>query len=118
MSIFNCIGETIKKYGSTVKVKNGTQSINTKAFVEPLRYKNKIYIGGQCRSLGFYKSERYLYVGPAEHALTAESSVIETQGAKYIVKRSETYCVKDSPIYEWAILSPYGEVLEDEYDAD
>ena len=64
------------------------------------------------------KREKYLYVGKSDHRLVENESVIETHGNKYIVKRCETYFVKDTPVYEWAILVPYGEEREDEYDSD
>ena len=99
-------------------INQGGSEINTRAFLEPLRYRNKIYIGGEYRKLGFLKREKYLYVGKSDHRLVENESVIETHGNKYIVKRCETYFVKDTPVYEWAILVPYGEEREDEYDSD
>lgn len=119
MGIFNSVCETIKRYGSTVTILDkGGKSTKTKAFVEPLRYKNKIYIGGQYHLLGLSENEKYLYIGLPENTLTANSSVIETHGRKYIVKRRETYYVTDSPVYVWAILAPFSQALEDDYESD
>ena len=64
------------------------------------------------------RREKYLYVGKSAHRLVENKSVIEMKDSKYIVKRCETYFVKDTPVYEWAILVPYGEELEDDYDSD
>ena len=55
-------------------------------------------------------------MGQTTHPLKENSSVIESHGEKYLVKRCETYYVKDTPVYEWAILVPWGEEREDEYD--
>ena len=118
MSIFNCVGGIIKRYGSNVSISDSESTIKTKAFVEPLRYRNKIYIGGQYHHLGVNRIDKYLYIGPPELELKELSSVIETQSGKYIVKRCETYYVKDYPIYVWAILLPYGERLEDDYESN
>lgn len=118
MSIFNSIGETINRYGSRVKIEHNGSTVTANAFVEPLRYRNRIYIGGQRRTLGKAQRQSYLYIGNADHKLIENKSVIETQGGKYIVKRSETYYVKNFPVYEWAILYPFGERLEDEYEPD
>ncbi len=118
MSLFSCVDKEIGRYGSQVTINQGGSEINTRAFLEPLRYRNKIYIGGEYRKLGFLKREKYLYVGKSDHRLVENESVIETHGNKYIVKRCETYFVKDTPVYEWAILVPYGEEREDEYDSD
>ena len=118
MSLFSCVDKEIGRYGSQVTINQGGSEINTRAFLEPLRYRNKISIGGEYRKLGFLKREKYLYVGKSDHRLVENESVIETHGNKYIVKRCETYFVKDTPVYEWAILVPYGEEREDEYDSD
>ena len=118
MSLLSCVDREIGRYGSSVTIDQGGDKISTKAFLEPLRYRNKIYIGGEYRTLGFLRREKYLYVGKSVHRLVENESVIETQGNKYIVKRCETYFVKDTPVYEWAILVPYGEEREDDYDTD
>lgn len=118
MSVFNSVGTTIKKYGSSVRIINGSTACSTKAFVEPLRYKNKVYIGGEYHQLGSFKKEKYLYIGVPQMNLEENNTVIEMHENKYIVKRCEKYYVKDIPVYVWAILQPYGEALEDEYDAD
>ena len=76
----------------------------------------RIYIGGEYRSVGMYNREKYLYVGKCDYPLKENESVIESHGNKYIVKRRETFYVKDTPVYEWAILVPCGEEAEDEYD--
>lgn len=118
MSIFGSIKETIKRYGNNVIIFDNGKKVKAKAFIEPLRYKNKVYVGGQYRLLGVDRSEKYLYVGCAENQLSERSTVIEMQNSKYIVKRCETYYVKDYPIYVWAILTPYGDDLEDDYESD
>lgn len=118
MSLLNCVDKEIGRYGTGVVIRQNGECVSTRAFVEPLRYRNKIYIGGECRELGTTRREKYLYVGKSSHRLEENKSVIESRGGKFIVKRCETYFVKDTPVYEWAILVPYGEEREDDYDSD
>ena len=118
MSLLNCVDKEIGRFGSLVSITQRGTCVNTRAFLEPLRYRNKIYIGGEYHPLGFLRREKYLYVGKSSHRLIENESVIEAQGSKYIVKRCETYYVKDTPIYEWAILVPYGDEREDDYGSD
>lgn len=118
MSIINSVGATISRYGSEVTIRQDGDSISARAFVEPLRYRNRIYIGGQYHILGQHRRQKYLYIGSASHPLRENACVIEAHGSKYIVKRSETYYVKDYPVYEWAILLPCGEPREDEYGSE
>ena len=118
MSLLSCVDREIGRFGSGVTITHAGSCIKTRAFLEPLRYRNRIYIGGEYHPLGYLRKEKYLYVGKASHPLVENESVIETHGNKYIVKRCETYYVKDTPVYEWAILVPYGEELEDDYGPD
>ena len=118
MSIITAVGETIKRYGCSITLATGEKKVNTKAFVEPLRYKNRVYVGGQYHYLGFKRSEKYLYIGSPEHELSENATVIEMHYRKYIVKRCEIYYIDDRPVYVWAILLPYGTELEDDYESD
>lgn len=69
-------------------------------------------------TIGFMKREKYLFIGTPDMNLNENRTVIEAASGKYIVKRCERYFVQDNPIYTWAIMVPYGERREDDYDAD
>lgn len=118
MSIFDSVAVTINRYGSSIKIVDSGSEVKTKAFIQPLRYKNKVYVGEQYRLLGADRTDKYLYIGLPQNKLIENSSVIEMQNSKYIVKRCEVYYVKDNPIYMWAILGSCGEDLEDDYESD
>lgn len=118
MSIVNALISSIARYGGDITVTSNGSTVRGRAIVEPLRYRNKIYIGGEQRHLGFVKREKYLFIGTTDFDLTENHSVIESVSGKYIVKRCERYYVQDRPIYTWAILVPFGERREDDYDAD
>ena len=103
MSLVSNIVGTINKYGRDVRLINGDTEILTGAFIEPLRYKNKIYIGGEYRNLK--GTDRYLYVGkPKLFKLKEGETLIEESGIKYLVERTESYIVNDEVIYDWAII--------------
>jgi len=118
MSLLSCVDSEILRYGSQVTIISGGEQVQTRAFVEPLRYRNKIYIGGEYRPLGVAIREKYLYIGRPAYPLRENHSVVEAHGERYLVKRSETFFVRDMPVYEWAIMVPYGAEREDDYDAD
>ncbi len=118
MGIISTVGETIKRYGCKINVLSGEDSVSSRAFIEPLRYKNKVYVGGEYHYLGKRRSEKYLYIGPPDLKLEENTSVIEMQSKKYIVKRCEIYYVNDRPVYVWAILLQYGKALEDDYESN
>ncbi len=118
MGILNSVAAMINRYGSAVTINNGGEITQTRAFVQPIRYKNKIYIGGRRHVLGAYSNEKYLYIGKPSDQIVEDVSVIECAGNKYIVKRQETFLTGDEPVYVWAILIAYTEQMEDEYDSD
>lgn len=118
MSIYKMVADTIKRYGNKVEITTKNKTEHTKAFVEPLRYKNKIYVGDVKRLMGSDRTEKYLYVGLPENPLVENCSVIETAERKYIVNRCENYYVNDMPVYVWAILKAHGNDLEDDYEPD
>ena len=118
MSIFNSVAAMISRHGSSVIIRNGDSTTNTRAFVEPLRYKNRIYIGGRKHFLGMYNNEKYLFIGKPSDSIIEDKSIVECGGDKFIVKRMEVYRVNDEPVYIWAIMTRYQERTEDEYDSD
>ncbi len=116
MGIFDLATATIKRYGSDVLIETDGTAQSTKAFVQPLRYKNKVYVGGQYHLLGMYKKEKSLFIGSPDARLSENRSVITANAERFVVKRCETYYIQSTPIYVWAILEPYGDKLEDDYD--
>ena len=102
MSFAETIANEFDKYGQAVRIINGDDVFVTNAFVEPLRYRNTMYIGGEYRKLK--GNDKYLYVGKPGFPLKEKITIIETNGTRCLVIRKETYWVKNSKIYDWAIL--------------
>lgn len=102
MSFAENVAIEFDKYGQEVKIINGDDMHVTRAFIEPLRYHTKIYIGGEYRDLK--GTGKYLYIGKPGFDLKEQTTVIKANGMRYLVIRVETYCVNDSKIYDWAIL--------------
>lgn len=118
MSIFSSARGIIERYGLEITVAQNGEKKHTKAFIQPLRYNSKYYGFGEHHKTGFLRTERYLYIGPPDIELISGESVIESVENKYIVMRTEIYRTQGCEIYAWAILTPYGEAVEDEYEAD
>ena len=106
MNIMPSVIKSIQTYGEDVTVINDDNKVSTRAFVEPLRYRNKIYIGGEYRTLGMKHSEKYLYVGVPDVTLVENKTIIKRKDNEYLVKRVERYYVKEQIAYTWAILIP------------
>ena len=98
--------KSIQTYGEDIAVINDDNKVSTRAFIEPLHYRNKIYIGGEYRTLDMKRLEKYLYVGIPDITLVENKTIIERKDEKYLVKRVERYYVKEQVVYTWAILIP------------
>lgn len=104
----NIIKSSIEKYGNVIQIKyTDGNTISSKAFVEPLRYKHKMYIGGKERDLDSLKriKKKYLYVGKPNVSLH-KGDIVLWQDFEFDVETVEKYIQKeDNAMYIWAILS-------------
>lgn len=110
MSIADSVHNLINRYGSRLEISNGKDITAVRAFIQPLRYKNKMYIDGSFLPGGYIDGGHYLYIGSPEIRFDKgfEDVVITTaDNESFIVKRAELYTLSDVPIYIWAILTPY-----------
>jgi len=85
---------------------DGWQSENFGVFIQPLRYKNKMYLGGVNTRIGFNREGYYLYLGPPEHDLTLPGPGLWIQcgGEKYTVDRAEAVHFGEEKSHVWAII--------------
>ncbi len=116
MSIAHSVAGLIKRYGDTVLIDTGRMTKEDKAIIQPLMYKNKMYIGGDVLPIGYLDKGHYQMTGPVGILGDSPGEVIIThRGSRYIVKRSETISASDEDLYTWAVLELYGEEVSDEY---
>lgn len=104
MSISDVVSSSIQRYGQDVTIYSGDDAVATRAFIEPLRYRTRLYIGGDYRQLGTANRNKYLYVGNPNYPLEEYHSIIESGGIKYRPIRCEEYIVDNKCVYIWAIL--------------
>lgn len=101
-------------YGQEIKLKDslGWSSPTFGGFIQPLRYKNKMYLNGVNTVIGFNSQGHYLYIGPPDHDLTALTNEqwLESNGKKFTVDRCEKVYFKNEVIYLWAIIREIVEV--------
>ncbi len=105
------------KYGVTcyLTVPNEWNSEHFKAYIQPIRYKTKLYLEGEHTEIGVNKNDVYLYLGPANHDLTRLSEnarVVDKSGNLYKIDKSERIFFGDECIYIWAVIRKTTEVKE------
>ncbi len=86
--------------------KDGKTITEMKAFISPLRYKNKMYLYGVNTEIGYNSQGHYLYIGPPNPDLTAaeDGEYITCLGEKYRIDRAEKVYKGDEVFYIWAII--------------
>jgi len=108
MSETKDIRHVMERFGRQVRLclPDGWSSENFGAFLQPLRYKNKMYLGGVNTSIGFNRGGYYLYMGPPEHDLTqlSREAWIQCGDERYTVDRAELVQSGDEPSHIWAII--------------
>ncbi len=100
-SIFNKHGrpaQLVTKEGETTK--------EMRAFISPLRYKNKMYLYGVNTEIGYNSQGHYLYIGPPDPDITlaTDGEYISCAGEKYRIDRAEKVYKGESVFYIWAII--------------
>lgn len=102
------------KYGQDIifKGSDGWSTPIFGGFIQPLRYKNKMYLNGVNTVIGFNSQGHYLYIGPPDHDVSAvaKNRWIESHGKKFTVDRSEKVYFKNEVVYYWAIIREIVEV--------
>lgn len=103
------------RYGKSMRLTDGDgwTSAFFKAFLQPLRYKNKMYMEGTYTPIGRDMNGLYLYIGPDDHDLSRiekHGRVIDGENRQYIIQRVEKVFCGDKIFYFWAILKEVKEV--------
>lgn len=80
-----------------------------KAFLQPLRYKNKMYLQGNFTDIGLSAQGYYLYIGPPEFDLkeAEDDGFLSAGGEKYQIDRAEKIYRGSDVWYVWAVLRSY-----------
>ena len=103
------VTKMLNKFGGTVYLSgaDGWNSPHFKAFIQPLRYKTKLYLQGEHTPIGINKNDVYLYIGPASHDITKLDityRIHDRDNNKYMIDRAEKIMVKDTIVYIWAVI--------------
>lgn len=105
-ALFNPI---INKMGVTFEImKNGSVSSSFKGILQPLRYKNKIYLEGVPTELGYDNLKKYLLLSPPEFDLSTLDNIntyLCFDGNHYSIDHTEKVLFLGKPAYTWSIIS-------------
>lgn len=108
------LGRLFERHGRLVSLKDGPgRPVAYHAIIQPLRYKNKMYLQGAYSDVGYVDPGFYLYLGPGEIALDEGSrdAVLTVGKRSFVIDRAERVFYRDRSLYCWAILRS---VIEEE----
>lgn len=77
------------------------------AFLQPLRYKNKMYLSGSRSDLGFEAKSKFLMIYPAEIDLgevTCDDVILLYSGYRYLFDKTESVYDGNEILYKWAVI--------------
>jgi len=105
----NSFDAMIKRFGRDVSLhmKDGWTSGDYRAFLQPLRYKNKMYLEGVQTDIGYSDQSYYLYIGPVNHNLSAlpqDAWIADSDNKKYSINKAEKVFLGNNALYIWAIV--------------
>lgn len=118
MNIRLSLNKELKAFGRSITVTTEQGSEIIRGIIMPLLYKNKIYISGKRLPEGYFDSGHYLMIceGSAKLPVTG-TAFFECDQKRYLLKRSESVDYLDKPLYIWAVLEPYHNERDDEFEA-
>ncbi len=108
MSFEKTISRFFKESGAQTSIHLGQMTYNVKAIIQPMRYKNKLYIELGRTELGFKDSECFLYLGPSDVDFSGAEmeTYITTADRSYNVSRADRIMLGEKVAYIWAVLTP------------
>lgn len=100
-AVIASVGKTV-----TAHQADGWSSPPFKALIQPLRYKNKMYLDGTYTDIGKSTSGHYLYIGPSNHDISKldDTAYLVSGDVKYIISRAERCYLGEKVTHIWAIL--------------
>lgn len=118
MRIVKIIYDLICRFGCRICVSKDDEVNEYPAFIEPLRYKNKLYLDGTSLTQGLFDGSHWLMIAPPELSLIypLDEYIVEcaAMNKQFTVKKCDTYYLQDKPLYLWAILGQYRQDGENE----
>lgn len=114
------IEKIMNRYGRTVCAVdgNGKKIAEKRCFIQPLRYKNKMYLEGTPTEIGVNEAGYFLFIAPATMDLESigNNGYLYDDEKRYHIDRWEKIWVGDKVFYLWAILKERSEGKYPVYD--
>ena len=110
-SVEKDIQKIIEKNGIKMTLVADNEAVGFNAFLQPLRYKNKIYIDGNVTELRYENTRRFLLISPASIDISiadGHGRYISDGKHEYSINHSELVYLGNKPAYRWSVIHYVG----------
>ena len=90
----------LARYGQSVQIRVGEETIQTRAFFQPLKEKSE-QVPGEVTSLGWLDTRMWLYLGQEQ---VSEGDTVTWEGTDFTVCTSRPYFIGNEVHHWWAVL--------------
>lgn len=108
-----------KRYGSEMKIEGNGEAQSFFGFLQPLRYKNKMYLGSVATALGYDNSRKFMLITLPEIDASIcdgfEFSLV-FEGETFSCDHREVEYISGKAVYAWAVVTKTGR--KEESDAE
>lgn len=117
MQLKNSLAALIRQAGNTISVQGKEGS--WQAIIQPLHYRNKLYVEETAVAAGMIDRTAYLYIGLPENDLSIypRGTLFVCDGQLLTMTHAETTCLRDGKEYVWAVFNRYG-VMEEQKESE
>ena len=110
------VSRLLGQFGERVIVREKSKVSKISAVIQPLLYKNKMYLDGKALAAGYFDGGHYLMIASADVGIEDyRNTVVEYKNTSYKLKRVEVISSGDCDLYIWAVLTPCAPLTEDDY---
>ncbi len=108
MNEIETFNKILKRYGREAVVDISGERTQIFAFIQPVRYQNKMYLNHENYDMGLHDNSCLLFIGPAEPDFTrsVDNTFIGAGRERFFVKRADLMYIGRKPLYIRAILVP------------
>ena len=101
------VEKMFSRYGRELSIETKTEVTAFEAFLQPLRYKNKMYLSSVHGELGFNTLTKYLLLCPGSIDLESVDGInvrLCLKDRDFSVDHCERVCLGEETLYYWAII--------------
>lgn len=107
MRIEKIVESSFERYATQMYLSKNGKEIAFKGFLQPLRYKNKMYLSNVSTELSYNNTRKFLLISPVEIDIQnadGYESLIRTDMLNLCIDHSELVYFKNEPLYCWSIV--------------